>query len=124
MKILIRNSDNVVMYADDSIELSDNEARSRDWVDYNFTTANATLADATLPENWTGAAFAYTKGEWTVFDQATLDDRTNSIAERASVADKDIVIRKARETALEKLLMANPEYAALVATVPVTTITE
>ena len=82
MKILIRNSDNVAMYADDSLELSDDGVKGSGWVDYNFTSANATLVDATLPPNWTGLAYAYADSDWVVFDQAILDDRAAYKAQR------------------------------------------
>lgn len=69
MKILIRNSDNVVIYAQADLAL-DTEAHGDGWRDPKFNTSNATLADATLPPHWTGAVWSYVGGVWAVVDTA------------------------------------------------------
>lgn len=67
MKILIRKSDNVVIYAQDDLIL-DTEAHGNGWRDPQFNADNATLDDATLPAGWTGAVWSYTNGVWAVAD--------------------------------------------------------
>lgn len=69
MKILIRNLDKVVIYAQDDLIL-DNEAHGDNWRDPNFNTVNATLSDAVLPELWAGAVWSYISGVWSVVDTA------------------------------------------------------
>ena len=64
MKILIRKSDNVVIYAQNDLML-DSEAHGDGWHDQNFNLANAMLDEAALPENWLGAAYTYLDGTWT-----------------------------------------------------------
>ena len=70
MKILIRNSDHVVVYAQPDLALTDTEASGDGWRDPNFTTANATMGEADLPPLWTGAVWTYIGGVWTVLDTA------------------------------------------------------
>jgi len=69
MKILIRNSDSVVIYAQNDLIL-DTEAHGNNWRDPKFNSSNATLVDATLPRLWTGAAWSYINGVWAVVDSA------------------------------------------------------
>lgn len=73
MKIIIRNVDSVVIYARDDLSLDDAGVTGDGWRDPKFTTANARIEDAELPENWTGAVWSYAGGEWSVFDQAQHD---------------------------------------------------
>lgn len=68
MKILIKNSDNVVYYAGADIALSASGASGLGWRDPAFNTANATLADADLPANWTGGVWTYIAGVWAVLN--------------------------------------------------------
>jgi len=75
MKILIRNSDNVVIYAQSDL-LLDEEAHGKGWRDPNFNLQNATLADADLPENWQGAVWSYSNGVWAVVDAAAHTEYT------------------------------------------------
>lgn len=72
MKILIRNSDSAVIYAQDDLIL-DVEAHGDGWRDPNFDITNATIVEATLPDAWTGAVWSYVEGVWTVCDQAGYD---------------------------------------------------
>jgi len=73
MKILIRNVDSVVIYARDDLSLDDAGVTGDGWRDPKFTTANARIEEAELPENWAGAVWAYEGGQWPVFDQAQHD---------------------------------------------------
>lgn len=72
MKILVRDSDNAVIYAQDDLIL-DVEAHGDGWRDPNFDITNATIVEATLPDAWTGAVWSYVEGVWTVRDQAGYD---------------------------------------------------
>lgn len=70
MKILTRNSDSVVLYADDSLVLHSDRVTGDGWQDFNFTTANATIFGATPPDFWCGGNWTYVNGVWTVVSQA------------------------------------------------------
>lgn len=73
MKTLIRNVDNVVIYAQSDLVLTETELQGDSWRDPKFSTLNARIEDAELPENWTGAVWVYEGGHWSVFDQAQHD---------------------------------------------------
>ena len=89
MKILIRNSDNVVIYAQDDLVLDD-EAHGNSWRDQNFNTENAILTDAVLPDLWTGAVWSYTGGAWAVVDTVRHDEIVaNEQAKKALTARQD-----------------------------------
>lgn len=79
MKILVRNSDNVVIYAQPDL-LLDDTAHGAGWADNNFNTGNANLLDAELPENWTGAVWVYANGAWSIADQAGYDAHMAQVA--------------------------------------------
>jgi len=72
MKILIRNIDGVVIYAEDDLKLTNKGAAGAGWFDPNFTDATATLAKAKLPDDWTGGAWSYVAGTWAVVDAAAV----------------------------------------------------
>lgn len=73
MKVLIRNVDNVVIYAQPDLNLTDEGLFGDGWRDPKFSTLNARIEDADLPDNWHGGVFSYSGGEWSVFDQNQLD---------------------------------------------------
>lgn len=73
MKILIRNADSVVIYAEDGLTLTGRGATGAGWFDPNFTDRNATLVRARLPDDWVGGAWTYIDGQWAVQDQARVD---------------------------------------------------
>jgi len=77
MKILIRNSDSAVIYAQDDLIL-DTEAHGDGWRDPNFNTTNATLVDAELPPVWSGAVWRYVYGVWVVGDQERYVELLNA----------------------------------------------
>lgn len=83
MKILIRNADNIVIYAQDDLVL-DTEAHGDNWRDPNFNTTNATLAETTLPSGWTGAIWSYINGTWAVADQAAYDKLLQAHADKTA----------------------------------------
>jgi hypothetical protein len=96
MKILTRNSDHAVIYAQSDLALSDTEASGHGWRDPNFNTANATMGEAELPPLWTGAVWAYAGGVWTVIDT----DRHAQIVEdarKAAVPQVVIAIKAERD---------------------------
>ena len=97
MKILIRNSDNAVIYAQGDLQL-DAEAHGDGWRDPNFNTANARIDDADLPEDWRGAEWSYEDGEWTlVAADAYAARAAEDLARRVSAvvrkidADADLI---------------------------------
>lgn len=94
MKILIRNSDNVVIYAQDDLIL-DTEAHGDNWRDPNFNVTNATLIDATLPRLWSGAVWSYINAVWTVVDPARYAELLN--AEKAAMWAKIKAERERRK---------------------------
>jgi len=67
MKILVKNSDNVVYYAGDDIVLTPSGVQGNGWRDPQFTNANARTEEADLPANWTGGVWSY-DGGWAVAD--------------------------------------------------------
>lgn len=72
MKILIRNSDSVVIYAEDDLRLTNKGATGDGWIDPNFTDQNATLDRAKLPDDFIGGAWSYIGGAWAVVDVAAV----------------------------------------------------
>ena len=66
--ILIRKSDSVVIHSGNDLALTDSETTGNGWRDPHFTTENAHLADADLPEFWTGAVWSYVDGVWSIVD--------------------------------------------------------
>lgn len=106
MKILIRNADNAVLFADDSLQLSPTGVSGEGWVARFVDSTNARIEDATLPAKWTGAAYSYSEGVWTVIDQAAIDAAHPApdprIAILASIAalESTITLRRTREALL------------------------
>jgi hypothetical protein len=94
MKILIRNSDNIVFYAQSDLVL-DTELHGDNWRDPNFNTTNATLAEATLPSGWTGAIWSYIDGVWAVADQDAYDRLQQAHADQIAAQ-----VRQARNAKL------------------------
>ena len=76
MKILIRNSDSVVIYAQDDLIL-DTEAHGNNWRDPNFNVENATIVDAALPRLWSGAVWSYINGVWSIANLARYTELLN-----------------------------------------------
>ncbi|MCR9254701.1 MAG: hypothetical protein NXI16_01225 [Alphaproteobacteria bacterium] len=72
--MIVRNSDNVVIY-DDTWALTANGATRNGVWDRATTTGNATQIDGqTLPEYWTGGAYSWTEGGgFVVADQSLAD---------------------------------------------------
>ena len=100
MKILIRKSDNVVIYAQADLQL-DESAHGDGWVDNNFNTGNATLLEAGLPEHWTGAVWSYSGSVWAIADQAGYDAHMVQVAadieaKRVASVPKVVTMRQAR----------------------------
>lgn len=75
MKILIRNSDSVVLFAGADLVLTA-DGLTGDGFRADFcTSANSTLVDvAALPAYWGGGMYSYISGVWTVVNQAAYDD--------------------------------------------------
>lgn len=74
MKIIVRSSDHVVVYAGDSLSLTPTGVVANDWIDPNFNTGNATLTEVeSLPSPWAGGVWAWVGGAFVVADQARHD---------------------------------------------------
>ena len=73
MKCLIRNSDNVVIYAQDNLLISESCLSSDDWVDYNFNSLNSTLLDLETPTDLIGGAYQYVDGGFVIHNQSIID---------------------------------------------------
>jgi hypothetical protein len=73
MKILIRNLDSVVIYAQDDLIL-DNELHGNNWHDLNFNSTNAHIINVdSLPELWAGAVWSYNNEKWKVHDNVRYE---------------------------------------------------
>ena len=97
MKILIRNSDHVVVYARPDLQLDAIEASGTGWRDPNFSTANATLTDANLPADWAGSVWTYISGVWAIHDpvQHAINQAASLAAMRTAMTCTPWQIRKA-----------------------------
>ena len=93
MKILIRNNDQVVIYAQDDIEL-DTEAHGNNWRDPNFNSNNATVVEATPPAFWCGGEWMYDNGEWVVIDSQKYAQRIEQA--RLDTVPSQVTMRQAR----------------------------
>ena len=72
MKILVRNSDSVVIYAEDDLKLTNKGAAGDGWVDPNFNDRNATIERTKLPDDFVGGAWTYIDGAWAVVDATAV----------------------------------------------------
>ena len=75
MKIIKRNTDNIVLYAGDSLTL-DTRATNGEWQDLNANSTTHTLIDSVnLPADFTGGYYTYIAGVWalTASGQAAVD---------------------------------------------------
>lgn len=116
MKILIRNSDGIVIHADDTMVLTDTEVSGNGWMDRNFTASNATIAVSDLPEHWTGAAWSYINGDWSIVDQVLHDhavaaDAVATEAARLASIPQAVTMRQARLALLGAGLYTNVNAA-------------
>ena len=78
MKILIRNSDCLVLYAQDDLFLTIYDAHGENWSNLTLNSTNATIFEATLPRCWTGFAWSYIDGVWAVVDSARYAELLNA----------------------------------------------
>ena len=90
MKLLIRNSDSVVIYAQPDLALSSDGTRGDGWFSPHFTTANSRLEEAELPAHWTGGVWKFAGGEWSVHDRDAYDSLLAAAAaqDAATIAAK------------------------------------
>lgn len=86
MKILIRNADDVVIYAGDDLALTAEAVAGNGWLSPIFNAANSRLEDADLPAGYVGAAWHYAGGEWSIVDPARVNE-TLSLAVPESVTN-------------------------------------
>lgn len=98
MKILVRNSDNLVVHSAEKIFLSEEMAFSDYWHSLEFNVSNATVFDVlTLPENYSGYVFSYVNGIWGVVNQSYIDEITNK-----KLNDKKQLVRTERNARLQE----------------------
>lgn len=86
MKILVRKFDNLVIYADDSLALSEDYASGNGWIDQSFTVANSMIKDADLPPNFVGGVWSYLNGVWAVVDAVRHVQITNETLSQLKAA--------------------------------------
>ena len=113
MKILIRNSDNVAIYAEPRLTLGAEGAHGDGWFSPHFTSANATLTDANPPEGWVGGVWSYANGVWAVHDVAAHD--ATLAAARMAAVPRTVTRRQARQALLlrGKLALVQPAIDAI-----------
>ena len=109
MKILIRAFDNVVIYAQDDLVLTDKNVYGDNWHDNNFTNDNAIIVDAILPDIFCGAVYTYIDGTWAVWDAKRYDEITNPkidepLTIQATIPDV-VTMRQARLALLQNDLL-------------------
>lgn len=109
MKIIVRNSDSVVLYARPDLVLTATEVRGDGWLDPNFTSSSATLVEATLPAGWSGGVWTYIASEWAVHDE-TQHAAHLAQAAKASVP-ATVTMRQARLALLAAGLLDDVETA-------------
>lgn len=113
MKILVRNTDNVVIYAEPDLALSAGGLRGDGWFSPHFTSANAVLLEAELPAGWRGGVWSYTSGTWAVHD-APAYAAVLAAARQVSVP-RTVTRRQARQALLlrGKLALVQPAIDAI-----------
>jgi hypothetical protein len=84
MKILVRNTDNVVIYAQDDLNLNESMAYGEHWLDSNYNTSNAMIVDAQVPVIFAGGLYSYVDGAFNVLNQ-TLHDELTAQANKVQV---------------------------------------
>ena len=89
MKILIRNSDNVVIYAQPDLTLGADGTRGDDWFFPHYTSNNCHLAEADLPPQWVGGVWSYTNGTWAIADAGR---HAQIVADHAANVQASIVV--------------------------------
>ena len=74
MKIIVRNSDNRVLFSGDDLTLTDSGVAGNGWRYDGLNTATATLVDATLPNVFSGGVYSFDGTTWTIVDQTRYDE--------------------------------------------------
>lgn len=93
MKIIKRISDNLVVYAEENLELTENGCYGNGWFCKNHTTENSVLEDVdSLPEDFIGGGWTYNNEIWSQTDFASV-----YISEKNSVrVPQSVTMRQAR----------------------------
>jgi hypothetical protein len=106
MKIIISKPGGLVLYAREDLTLTAQHATGGDWADPGTTTANATLIDGvTLPAKFTGGAYSYSSGVFSVANQALIDQAF------PTVVPETVTMVKARGALILQGLKANVDAA-------------
>ena len=94
-KIIRRNSDNVVLYAGDTLVLN-GQATNGDWADKNCNSTTHTMLDVTLPPGFKGGQWTYIGTAWAL----TADGQAQINADIANIkVAKNLEINQWRATA-------------------------
>lgn len=112
-KILIRNSDNVVIYAEDNLKLNPAQLLGNKWRDPNFTTKNSTLVDADLPEFWRSGKWAYINRTWTVIDPVEQAAYAASLATDTKTEKNVPILLEIKRLEAEHMLTRSPRECIL-----------
>ena len=108
MKLIIRNDNDVVLYAEDILALDENGVSGDSWCDMNFTAANARLEEVEeLPALWTGGVWSFADGDWNVADEERYASMLAAAAALNSPVPEQVPMLNARLALIEAGHMAN-----------------
>lgn len=120
MKILIRDSDNVVLFAGADLVLTA-KGLTGDGFRADFcTTANSTLEEVeSLPPYWNGSMYSRIDGIWAVVDQAAYDAATHKASlesisnfgnQYSGLIDRRARALEAKGKIIEALILRNQNH--------------
>jgi hypothetical protein len=72
MILIKQQGSNVVLYTDDSSQLSPDSASGDGWADPKVNLSNSVLDYGTPPVTWIGGAYSFDKGAWSIVNQALI----------------------------------------------------
>lgn len=86
MKIILETATSLVLYAGETLTLTEFGATNGNWFDTHNTTDNCTLVDdVELPDDWLGCSYIYLDGEWARTDDGDAVAAAKLAAGRAVV---------------------------------------
>ena len=92
MNIITRNSDNVVLFAEQDITLGADGVYGDSWVYNGLNNITATLStDVTLPDGFLLGAWSYVAGTWTITDTVSVNDLAAQNLQAAQTAQVAIL---------------------------------
>lgn len=97
MKIILNNKSSVVLYAGETLELTEAGTTNGEWIDKDATAANCTLLDGVpLPADWRGGWYTY-NGEWALTAEGEAARAAALEAERKANVPSAVTMRQARQ---------------------------